>query len=477
MARLSQLIGAGLLALFGASAHAGYAQLATPERFGGAYPNFTFAPSANDAKFGNIAFQPNGLKVPVPGTPTTMPAAYRFAANAPRVAAGVIFMHPALRTAAGIAAWLGVAKIVWDEVEKKWKREADSDGQGGVSTSDGFEYSYDNAAWFSSGSQACQAYAAVPGRFADDVRFSGASFYFDQYKTPFCAITTVRIQDYNGMKAGETYTNHFAIYRRQGACPTGWYQTPAGCVQTPPPQELGRDQFEDALLNPDKQPGWPRVPADWPMPESVPWELPFPTPLPVQPPMINPAPSTNPNPLHNPKFVPTGDPVANPNYDPNAAPSPQNQPYIQPGIRVQPSPTPTEPWRVDLQPVNRPTPTTNPDPDPDPDTNPGDNDNPKPEEQQSLCEKHPDILACQKLDQPEAKELAKEDINISITPVSGWGAENAACPAPRSVMVAGRAVSLSWQPVCDFATGLRPLVIALAWLSAVSMVIVVARRN
>lgn len=475
MARLSQLIGAGLLALFGASAHAGYAQLATPERFGGAYPNFTFAPSANDAKFGNIAFQPNGLKVPVPGTPTTMPAAYRFAANAPRVAAGVIFMHPALRTAAGIAAWLATAKIVWDEVEKRWKKEGDLNGDGGVSVSDGKEYHADYNggsnynAWFSSPSEACSNAVSQMG-----VINAPNVFTMTGANSSYCSYSVV---PYANGKPQPSVQSGVYIASRDSSCPAGWYQTPAGCIQTPPPKELGRDQFEDALLNPDKQPGWPRVPADWPMPESVPWELPFPTPLPVQQPMINPAPSTNPNPLHNPKFVPTGDPVANPNYDPKAAPSPQNQPYIQPGIRVQPSPTPQEPWRVDLQPVNRPTPTTNPDPDPDPDTNPGDNDNPKPEEQQSLCEKHPDILACQKLDQPEAKELAKEDINISITPVSGWGAENAACPAPRSVQVAGRAVEISWQPVCDFATGLRPLVIALAWLSAVSMVIVVARRN
>ena len=453
MARLSQLIGAGLLALFGASAHAGYAQLATPERFGGAYPNFTFAPSANDAKFGNIAFQPNGLKVPVPGTPTTMPAAYRFAANAPRVAAGVIFMNPALRTAIGIAAWLATAKIVWDEVDKIWKKHGDLDSQ----PSDGYVYVVPPfPGEFSTPDHACSNAASLSGRLHSSFNSTHCLAFDPATKTTY---------------------GWASYYKSASSCPSGWYQTPAGCIQTPPPKELGRDQFEDALLNPDKQPGWPRVPADWPMPESVPWELPFPTPLPVQQPMINPAPSTNPSPLHNPKFVPTGDPVANPNYDPKVAPSPTNQPYIQPGIRVNPSPTPQEPWRVDLQPVNRPTPTTNPDPDPDPDTNPGDNDNPKPEEQQSLCEKHPDILACQKLDQPEAKELAKEDINISITPVSGWGAENAACPAPRSVQVAGRAVEISWQPVCDFATGLRPLVIALAWLSAVSMVIVVARRN
>lgn len=458
MARLSQLIGAGLLALFGACAHAGYAQLAPPERFGGAYPNFTFAPSANDSRYGKVAFQPNGLKVPVPGSPVTMPAAYKFAANAPRFAAAVVLANPALRTAIGIATWLGLAGLVWDEVNKVWKKNSIDPGSG-TTVSDGYLYfvsGYESFTTSSTPDGACKKWVDL---------YNPAAEGPDYYST-FSGINSnnqcVRTLVYTKNSYYNQNSTANLVKKDNSSCPAGWYVTPAGCVQTPPPQDVNQEQLKEELANK-------------PMPDTVPWELPFPTPLPVEQPIINPEPGTNPQP--RPKFVPTGDPVANPNYDPNAAPSPQNQPYIQPGIRVQPSPTPQEPWRVDVQPVNRPTPTTNPGPDPDPTTEPGDGDQPKPEEQQSLCEKHPDILACQKLDQPEAKELAKEDINISITPVSGWGAENAACPAPRAVQVAGRAVEISWQPVCDFASGLRPLVIALAWLSAVSMVIVVARRN
>ncbi|PJZ17701.1 hypothetical protein CEW46_33070, partial [Bacillus cereus] len=74
--------------------HAGYAQLAPPAGFGGSPAGWTFAPSANDSTFGRVIHQPNGLKVPVPGTTTTMSASYRLAANAPRIAAAVIFANP-----------------------------------------------------------------------------------------------------------------------------------------------------------------------------------------------------------------------------------------------------------------------------------------------------------------------------------------------------------------------------------------------
>ena len=100
----SRLIVGVLLASLGAFAHAGYAQLADPPGFSGSPGDWKFAPSANDAHFGKVVHQPNGLKFPVGGTPVNMPAGYRFAANAPRIAAGIIFMNPYVRTAASILA-------------------------------------------------------------------------------------------------------------------------------------------------------------------------------------------------------------------------------------------------------------------------------------------------------------------------------------------------------------------------------------
>ena len=101
----------------------------------------------------------------------------------------------------------------------------------------------------------------------------------------------------------------------------------------------------------------------------------------------------------------------------------------------------------------------NPNPDPNPDK-------PKTEEQQSLCEKHPDIIACQKFDDPKDDDLPKSERDISITPDSGWGAETASCPAPKSITVQGRAIAIPYDLFCTYASGMRPIIIAMAWLSA-----------
>ena len=132
-------------------------------------------------------------------------------------------------------------------------------------------------------------------------------------------------------------------------------------------------------------------------------------------------------PVSRPLFVPSGNPIANPNYNPNAPVGPDNQPWIQPGVRLVPSPTVSEPWRIDAQPVNRPTDSPEPtEPKPEDDPNPGDK--PKPEEQQSLCEKHPDILACSKpeLDTPEG-EIPKKTREVTLNEENLFG--GGSCPA------------------------------------------------
>ena len=215
-----------------------------------------------------------------------------------------------------------------------------------------------------------------------------------------------------------------------------------------------------------------------PMPERVPLELPQPSPLPIEQPSpwINPLPG--PDPQHLPRFVPSGDPVPNPNYDPNAAPGPNNQPYTQPGTRIVPSPTPSQPWRVDHQPVNRPQADGMPKPNPDAEPGTDPTDKPKPEEQQSLCEKHPDIVACAKLGEPgEVTPVPDETKTLTIDPENGFGPSDASCPPPRTVEVAGLTLSMPFDLLCDFATGLKPVIVGLAWLTAAFTFMGIGRRS
>lgn len=462
MDTVQRLIAAAVLALAGTSAHAGYAQAKPPPGFqpmpqAAPVTNWGYAKVANDTIAGTTVRTTTSLNVG--GRTVTMPAAMRFASNAPRFAAAAIFASPHIRTAIGIATLLTAAKIIWDDSKKQWLATSESDG---------FTYRVDGSPTvYSTAAEACNSFIGSTWKFASPINQNTTvgGYYYGSYSN--CMLKKIA----NPTHQDQIYTPTLTATKstQQQAIP------------------ITESEFIQRIINPANNPGWPMVPADWPLPATVPQELPSGTPLPVELPVINPAPGPLPEtrPAPRPYFDPSGDPVPNPNYNPQAEPSPTNQPYIQPGTKIQPSPTPSEPWRVDVQPVNRPSDTDAPktaeelNPQPDPNTNPNQQpkDQPKPEEQQQLCEKFPDILACQKLDTPEAKDLAREEVQISISPLGGWGAEDAACPAPKTAMVMGREVSLSWQPVCDFATGLRPLVIALAWLSAATMLIVVARRG
>jgi len=466
MDRVAKLVAAALLALAGVSAHAGYAYPADPAGFtrsgGTGFQGIGYAVnSANDQAFGRVVHQPNGIKVNVPGRPVTMPAAYRFAANAPRVAAGIIFANPALRTGLAIAAWLGVGKLIWDEVNRKW---ISSEQNTEYEQSDGYKWvAGSGSTYYNTKSEACRAI------YPAGVSLSGGGVQLGGYVEGNWCYTDASYSDVVTPKRFQAPLTRYS----NPSCPAGWYVTPAGCVQTPPPKNVQDEaEFARRILNPDNQPGWPNVPADWPMPERVPFELPPGTPLPVEQPFINPQPS--PNPQHRPLFVPNGDPVPNPNYDPNAQPSPENQPWIQPGVRLNPSPTVNDPFRLDVKPVDRPKPTGDPStgPESDPEQNPNNpGDKPKPEDPPGLCDLYPDILACVKLDTPEAPDLPTSEKPISITPDGGWGADGGTCPPPRQIMVQGRTIPIPFDLFCMYMSGLYPVVIAMAWLSAAFIVV------
>lgn len=83
------------------------------------------------------------------------------------------------------------------------------------------------------------------------------------------------------------------------------------------------------------------------------------------------------------------------------------------------------------------------------------------------CEVNPEAIGCQKLGPlPEVAEIPKVEVPVAIAPDSGWGAATGSCPSPKTITVLGQSMQLSWEPVCDFANGIRWIVIALASMSA-----------
>lgn len=360
MIKKALIAAAALLAL---SAHAGYAQLAAPAGYASTAAGQTYAAAANDQVFGRVIHQPGALTANVGGQAVKMPAAYRLAANAPRVAAAVVFMLPGVRAAVGIAAWLGLASIVWDDVAKVWKTA----GGDGSTVSDGYEYRATGAGsgWRTKAQDACNDW-----KVALNKTWSGSYTYSSSVPQAdgTCKLT------WRAVTGGQTGTEYQGYERRISDCQAGWYRTQGGlCTKTPQNQPLTQEQFEDALQ---------RVP----MPEKVPQELPYPTPLPIEQPSpwINPSPGENPQ--SQPLRVPTGTPVPIPNTNP--------QQYRQPYVDIVPAPTPDNPWRVDVKPGE--TISTNPNPveNPQPDSQ----DKPAEEDEKSLCDKYPDIAACEKVE-------------------------------------------------------------------------------
>lgn len=101
-----------------------------------------------------------------------------------------------------------------------------------------------------------------------------------------------------------------------------------------------------------------------------------------------------------------------------------------------------------------------------------------PEEQTDPCKLNPDASGCKPLDEVDSPDLEKKENPFSLNPVSGFGADNAACPAPQTLFnKGGQAITWDWGKFCGFAQGIRPLIIGFAWLSALMIVVSVGRRN
>lgn len=429
--RAALILAASLLC---GSVHAGYAQLAPPEGWsggGGAAATYRYPSAANATSYSGGAVRANAI-LNVGGKAVTVPAAMRMASNAGRIAAAAIYLHPGLRTIAAVATWLGAAGYIYDVASGLWQKVDPS-----ASPSNGYEYSDRENNWYASPGAACNG--VVAGYMASPAN-AGVTFTITAVSETEC---TIQAKNSSGAQWNASST----IGKRPSGCPVGWYQTSAGCVQTPPMKPVSQPEFEQMV--PDARPMPPELPG-------VVW----PAAWPVEVPEIQ------------PMFVPTGSPVKNPAYDPSKPTSPDNQPWVQPGVKVTPAPAANAPWQVNLQPVNRPVegPTASPDPVVDPAPNPGTDSTDTPrdpeKDERDFCDKHPDVLACQKMDEPEDPgKLKVQEVDFNFLPESGF-AGSASCPSPITVSLSGRVYSISWQPFCNSLNMIKPFLLAMAWLSA-----------
>lgn len=159
-----------------------------------------------------------------------------------------------------------------------------------------------------------------------------------------------------------------------------------------------------------------------------------------------------------------------------------SDPYYKDGnwyrdrMDVSPAPTKSSPTRVkvDIGPVKIEG-QTNPDVVPDTGTAGGGAAQPK--EKPTFCEANPMSIACAEMGELKDEKLKVEErpVDVSYTP---WGSSTSQCPADKVIPLWDEhSLRISYSPICQFASLLRPLVIALAFVAAGFIVAGITRKG
>lgn len=83
-----------------------------------------------------------------------------------------------------------------------------------------------------------------------------------------------------------------------------------------------------------------------------------------------------------------------------------------------------------------------------------------------ICEEQPDLLQCLKVGEP-GEEPDIQEQNKSVSSVTPYASGSGSCPA---TVALPRGAEFSYAPMCSFASGVRPIVLAIAWLLAGGMI-------
>ena len=477
MAYCQRLIAAVLAALFAytPTAWAAYASAPTPPGFGGSPGAWKVAAQAGDTTFQNLLKKAPFIPKDYGGTVAKLGSGYRFGAPAARVAASVLVGNPALLLGAGavgLALWVASAKVRYSQSSGTWEQEVE--GGAACTVAPCYEYRLNaygvDTGWLPTKAATCPAFAA--------------------------GLTLLQPYGYwnTGVLEGEAC--RIKLLSSAGLHQNYLLEPSTRSVDPAPPgssyEPITPQQAQDKI-------------AAQPMPSTVPLELPPGTQLPIEgEPVNNPGPGTNMTPQA--VRVPVGDPVRQ-----------SDGTYKQPYVDIVPTPTTSDPWRVDVRPGDKvttdgaplpePAPVNPTDPNPDPNAPPViDPNDPTTKTRdpalQDLCEKHPGIAACAPYKEPEpppepvdpcvenpdrlgcmppgelsAEPVANEDKQITLTPDGGWGSAGV-CPPPRQITLSGgMSFQIPLDLICDFARMIRPLVVAMAYLGAAMMLVGAARRE
>lgn len=89
----------------------------------------------------------------------------------------------------------------------------------------------------------------------------------------------------------------------------------------------------------------------------------------------------------------------------------------------------------------------------------------------AFCADNPTATVCavQDFGTVEDVNLTENIVNVSISPVSVGGAGS--CPAPSPFLLRGQTYYFVWDIYCNFATGIKPILLAFGWLAAAGILV------
>jgi hypothetical protein len=89
----------------------------------------------------------------------------------------------------------------------------------------------------------------------------------------------------------------------------------------------------------------------------------------------------------------------------------------------------------------------------------------------AYCQENPTDKMCadEEFGEVEDSEVTNQDKPVAITPVSIGSA--GVCPSPSTLVLHGTTHYFSWDTYCNFASGIKPIMLVFAWLSAAGILI------
>lgn len=92
----------------------------------------------------------------------------------------------------------------------------------------------------------------------------------------------------------------------------------------------------------------------------------------------------------------------------------------------------------------------------------------------AFCKDNPESPICVGQDFGEVSDvdLTNKDVNVSIVPVlDGALGQAGSCPAPRAISLGGQTRYFDYATFCNFSNGIRPVILAFAWLLAAGILV------